>query len=298
MKCIVTGGAGFIGSHIVDLLVKEGMDVLVLDNLSTGVKKNLNAAAKFVALDIRDPAALERHCQDVDLFFHAAALPRIQPSFEQPVEHEEVNVVGTIRCLEAVKGTSIQKFVFCSSSAIYGTAKLLPTPEEAPAELLNPYALQKYTAEQYCLILGRRLEIPSVVLRYFSVYGPRSYSESNPYSAYTSAVGVFHRQHRAGTPLTVTGDGEQSRDFVHVYDVARANLMAALSDSRFETYNVGSGASVTVNRTARMFSTDITYIPERPNEARVTQADIGKIRRDIGWAPAITLETGVRLLDG
>ena len=285
MKCLVTGGAGFIGSHIADLLVSEGMDVLVVDDLSTGSEVALNPKAELATVDIRDPDSLTRHARDVDLFFHAAALPRIQPSFNQPVEHEEVNVIGTIRCLQAVIGTRIRKFVFSSTSALYGNTRRLPTPEDTAPELLNPYALQKYAAEQYCSILGRRFDIPCIALRYFNVYGPRSFNEKNPYNAYTSVVGIFNRQKQAETPLTVTGDGEQSRDFVHVYDVARANLMAALSDRRLSAYNVGSGTSTTINGVARMFSSDVAYLPERPNEARATQAVI--LRRFNGnWAGA------------
>ena len=297
MKCLVTGGAGFIGSHIVDLLVSEGMDVLVVDDLSTGSEAALNPKAELATVDIRDPDSLTRHARDVDLFFHAAALPRIQPSFNQPVEHEEVNVIGTIRCLQAVIGTRIRKFVFSSTSALYGNTRRLPTPEDAAPELLNPYALQKYAAEQYCSILGRRFDIPCIALRYFNVYGPRSFNEKNPYNAYTSVVGIFNRQKQAETPLTVTGDGEQSRDFVHVYDVARANLMAALSDRRLSAYNVGSGTSTTINGVARMFSSDVAYLPERPNEARATQANTAKIQLELGWSPQINLEEGVKLLD-
>ena len=298
MRCIVTGGAGFVGSHIVDLLVGQGMDVLAVDDLSTGFEKNVNRKAKLVSLDIRDADALTRVCTDADLLFHTAALPRIQPSFDQPVEHEEVNVIGTIRCLQAARDAGIRKLVFSSTSAIYGNTEKLPTPEETPPDLLNPYALQKLAAEQYCFILGQRFGVPTVALRYFNVYGPRSFNEKNPHNAYTSVIGIFHRQRQSGERLTVTGDGQQSRDFVHVYDVAQANLTAALSGRVCETYNVGSGVSVTINEVARMFSSDIVYTPERPNEARATHADITKIQRELGWRPRITLEEGITLLDG
>lgn len=298
MRCIVTGGAGFIGSHIVDLLVAEGMDVLVLDNLSTGAEENLNKKAELLRVDIRDGEAVARWSRGAELFFHAAALPRIQPSFDEPLEHDEVNVIGTLRCLQAVKGTRLRKFVYSSSSAIYGNPARLPTPEETPPDLLNPYALQKYTAEQYCLILGRRFDIPVLSLRYFNVYGPRSFNAKNPHNAYTSVVGIFDHQRKAGKALTVTGDGSQSRDFVHVYDVAQANLQAALSDRLLQAYNVGSGATVTINDVARMFSSPVTHIPERKGEARATWADITKIQRELGWRPRISLEEGVKLLQG
>ena len=293
MKCIVTGGAGFIGSHIVDLLIQQGMDVTVLDNLSTGRETNLNGRAILHQVDLRDLPTLERLCQGVELFFHAAALPRIQPSFNQPMEHEEANVIGTIRCLQAVMGKGLRKFVFSGSAAIYGNTTTLPTPESVPPDLLNPYALQKYAAEQYCLILGRRFGVPVVSLRYFNVYGPRSFNPRSPMNAYSSVVGVFTRKRQAGEPLTVTGDGEQSRDFVHVQDVAQANLEAALADGSLEVYNVGAGAGATVNQVARMVGGEVTHIPERPGEARHTLADIGKIRREVGWEPRVPLEQGI-----
>ena len=293
MKCIVTGGAGFIGSHIVDLLLEHEMDVTVLDNLSSGVESNLNPKATFHRLDVCDGEALAPLCRDVDLFFHTAALPRIQPSFDQPVEHEEANVIATIRCLQAVAKSHIKKFIFSSSCAIYGTAEAIPTLESAPPRPPNPYALQKYAAEQYCLILGRHLNIPVVALRYFNVYGPRSYNQKNPFNAYTSVVGIFAKQKKAGGPLTITGDGGQSRDFVHVHDVAQANLEAALSNKSLEVYNVGTGVRHTINQVAGLFSTPVTYISERQGEALHVQADISKIQREIGWRPRVSLEEGI-----
>jgi len=201
--------------------------------------------------------------------------------------------MGTIRCLQAVVGKPLRKFVFSGSASIYGNTTTLPTPESAPPDLLNPYALQKYAAERYCLILGRRFDVPVVSLRYFNVYGPRSFNPQSPLSAYSSVVGVFVRQHRAGASLTVTGDGEQSRDFIHVQDVAQANLETALSDRSLEVYNVGAGAGTTVNQVARIVGGKVTHIPERLGEARHTLADIGKIRREVGWTPQFALEQGI-----
>jgi len=297
MKCLVTGGAGFIGSHIVDKLVNEGMNVVVLDDLSTGMMENANKKATFIQADITSFDEISAYFQDVDYVFHTAALPRIQPSFEQPIEHENVNVIGTINCLEASKSARIKKFVFSSSSSCYGNPDILPTPETAPINCLSPYALQKYTAEQYCMILGERFDIPVLALRYFNVYGPRSFNPKNPYNAYTSVIGIFNNQKKNGQKLTITGDGEQSRDFVHVYDVAQANIDAALSDFVFKIYNVGYGKDYTINEVARMFSSDVTYIPERKGEARITLANIEKISRELGWQPKISLEEGVNLLD-
>ena len=294
MKCLVTGGSGFIGSHLVDLLIEKGMDVVIVDNLSTGLSRNLNRKANFIHGDIRDAQLIKKQCLDVDFVFHLAALPRIQPSFDEPIEHEEVNVMGTIRCLQSVIGTSVRKFVFSSSSAIYGNTTAIPTPENTPPDLLNPYALQKYAAEQHCLLLGQRFEVPVVALRYFNVYGPRSFNEKNPFNAYSSVFGIFHDQQKRGVSLTVTGDGEQRRDFVHVTDVARANLAAALSDHKLDIYNVGVGNDYSINQIARLFSSDITYTAERKGEARITKADVCKIACELKWNAHVSVEDGVR----
>jgi UDP-glucose 4-epimerase len=296
MKCVVTGGLGFIGSHVVDLLVQQGMEVAVVDNLATGQETNLNPLATLHRIDLGDLNTLKQVSYGAEFFFHMAALPRIQPSFDHPKEHEEVNVIGTIRCLQAVMGKSIQKFVFSGSSAIYGNATSLPTPESAPPDLLNPYALQKFAAEQYCLILGRRFGIPVVSLRYFNVYGPRSFNPKNPQSAYSSVVGIFTHNRRAGNPLTITGDGQQTRDFVHVQDVAKANLAVAYSDRSLETYNVGSGIGTTVNQLAQIIGGEVIHAPERSGEARHTVADITKIEQEVGWSPEISLEKGITRL--
>jgi UDP-glucose 4-epimerase len=291
-KAIVTGGAGFIGSHIADLLIETGMDVVVLDDLSTGDRRNVNSRARFVEGSVCDPAQVRAVCEGVEYFFHSAALPRIQPSFDDPVFHEEVNVIGTIRCLEALKGNPrLKKIVVSSSSACYGSPGQLPTSETAPIRCLSPYALQKYAAEQYALILGQRFRMPVLSLRYFNVYGPRSFNPKNPFNAYSSVIGIFQSQKLAGTPLTITGDGEQSRDFVHVRDVAKANLLAALSEASGEIYNVGRGSCITIRALASLFNHPTVHIPERAGEARVTWADITKIRSHLGWYPTIDLRT-------
>lgn len=233
-----------------------------------------------------------------DYVFHTAALPRIQPSFDDPMGHEMVNVMGTLHCLEAAKKTLLKKFVFSSSSACYGTPERYPTPEDEPIRCLSPYALQKYTAEQYCLLLGQRFGIPVVALRYFNVYGPGSFNPKNPYNAYSPVIGIFHHRNKKGLPLLVTGDGEQSRDFVHVHDVARANIAAALSGRGDRVYNVGTGTAHTIKDVARMFGGDIQHIEERKGEARRTQADIRRIVAEVNWKPVISLQEGLSLLEG
>ncbi len=296
-RCLVTGGAGFIGSHIVERLLREGYDVTVLDNLSTGERVNVPVSCRFVEGDIMHPEHIEDACLDAEYIFHAAALPRIQPSFDDPVLHEEVNVLGTVHVLLAARKHNIKKFVFSSSGACYGTPTELPTSEKATISCLSPYALQKYAAEQYCLLLGQRWDIPVVALRYFNVYGPRSFNPKNPFNAYSSVVGVFHHQHQTGQTLTITGDGEQSRDFVHVHDVAEGNLRAAFSAARDTICNIGCGKNYTVNEIAGMFSGKSTHIPERAGEARVTLADIRHTQKTLGWTPKISLEEGIKMLE-
>lgn len=295
MRCLVTGGAGFIGSHIVDRLVSDGAEVIVIDNLSTGVRENINPKSKFHLLDIFKYDQIESLFTGIDFVFHTAALPRIQPSFNDPVLHENVNVIGTINCFKAALKHGVKKFIYSSSSACYGNPKQLPTDENAQISCLSPYALQKYAAEQYCLILGQRFDMPVVALRYFNVYGSRSFNSKNPFNAYTSVIGIFQHQSSRGQALTITGNGGQSRDFVHVYDVLSANLKAALSDVKNEIFNIGTGKAYTINRIAKFFSKECIYIPERKGETIITLADIKKAADILDWKPMITLEQGIEM---
>lgn len=296
-KCIVTGGAGFIGSHVVDCLIQAGYQVTVIDDLSSGRRENLNPNAVLHEIDIRNLDALRPAFQGADWVFHAAAWPRIQPSFDDPKIHEDINVVGTLNCLIAAKEAGVQRFLFFGSSAVYGTPDEVPTTETAAIRCYNPYALQKYTAEQYCLILGKQWDMPVVSLRIFNVYGPRSYNPGQPNSAYSPVIGVFHDQRRNGRPLTITGTGEQSRDFVHVSDVAEAFLQAARSSATGDVFNIGSGTSCSINEIAARMSCNRVYIPARPNEALLTKASIATIKEQIGWQPTISLDDGLKLLD-
>ncbi len=295
--CLVTGGAGFIGSHLVDALINAGHTVSVYDNLATGKRENVHSSATLHPGDIRDRAALQRAMAGCEWVFHAAALPRIQPSFDEPQDHEDVNVGGTINCLLAARDAGVKRLVYFGSSAVYGTPDEIPTTERAAIRCYNPYALQKFTAEQYCLILGERWGVPAVSLRLFNVFGPRSYNPDSPTSAYSPVIGIFQHLRRQGKPLTITGTGEQSRDFIHVHDVAAAFITAAESSVSGEVFNVGSGESHSINEIAEMMSDQHTYIPERPNEAAVTWADISRIREQLGWRPAISLEQGLQRLD-
>src|SRR3989338_4912489 len=255
MKCIVTGGAGFIGSHIVDALIKEGFDVKIIDNLSTGNRKNINKNAEFVQVDIRQLKKIMPHFKGIDYVFHAAALPRIIPSFEDPALFHNVNVIGTINCLIAAKKNKIRKFVYSASSSCYGNNFSIPTTEEDKIDPLNPYALQKYEGELYCKLFAEQFGLQVVSLRYFNAYGPRSYNEKDKFNAYSSVVEIFLNQRKKGMPLTITGDGSQRRDFVHVYDVAMANLAAIRAKTKkFDFFNIASGKNYSVNEIARLIS--------------------------------------------
>lgn len=292
MKAIVTGGCGFIGSHVVDLLIAKGLDVTVVDNLSTGRRENGNPNAHYVLQDVAAISQDLLHQQDY--VFHLAALPRIQPSFDAPQEHEIANVMTTIELLTKLKGSPrLKKLVVSSSSAIYGNPTALPTPETCPIAPLSPYALQKYATEQYALLLGLRYGIPVIALRYFNAYGPRSFNPANPQNAYSSVIGIFAQQAKGTGMLTITGDGSQTRDFVHVRDIARANLLAAYSAIKNEAYNVGTGHSYSILEIAQSFEANITFIPPRKGEALTTWADISSIRRDLQWSPKITMKEGL-----
>ena len=296
MKCIVTGGAGFIGSHIVDALIKEGFDVKIIDNLSTGNRKNINKNAEFVQVDIRQLKKIMPHFKGIDYVFHAAALPRIIPSFEDPVLFHNVNVIGTLNCLIASNKSKVKKFVYSASSSCYGNNFSIPTTEEDRIDPLNPYALQKYEGELYCKLFAEQFELPSVSLRYFNVYGPRSLNEKDRFNAYSSVVEIFLNQKKKNKPLTITGNGNQRRDFVHVYDVAKVNIAAIKAKTgKFDFFNIASGKNHSVNEIAGLISKNTVYIPPRQGEAKLTLADISKAKRLLKWKPLISLKEGVRI---
>ena len=292
-KALVTGGLGFIGSNVVDLLIKKGWDVTVVDNLVTGDRANTNDKATYLIRDVASLTAAE--VADYEYVFHLAALARIQPSFDEPVEHEEGNVVVTIKLLEALKGSpKLKKLVYSASSSCYGTPINYPTPENEQILPLSPYALQKYAAEQYCLILGERFNIPVNTLRYFNAYGPRSFNPNNKHNAYTSVIGIFANQKNNNQPLTITGEGLQQRDFVHVYDIANANYLAAISAIKGEFFNVGYGKCYSILEIAKMFNHPYEFIPERKGEALITFANIDKAKRLLNWQPQIGIEEGIK----
>ncbi|MEK7482434.1 MAG: SDR family oxidoreductase [Patescibacteria group bacterium] len=293
-KVLVTGGAGFIGSNLVDALINEGHQARIIDNLSTGKKENLNPKADFFEADLRDYAKIRPVFEGVDFVFHEAALPRIQYCIEQPKESNDVNVGGALNALLASKEAGVKKFIYAASSSAYGNQPSLPLKETMACSPLNPYALQKYVGELYCKIFWEIYKLPTVCLRYFNVYGPRASQEG----AYALVIGAFLSQKKESKSLTITGDGEQSRDFTWVFDIVRANLLAMNSDKvgRGEAINIGGGKNHTINSLAQMVGGETTHIPPRPGEIRDTLADISLAKELLGWEPQVSLAEGIGIL--
>ena len=292
MKSIVTGGSGFIGSHTVDLLLAEGHDVVVIDNHSTGRPENLAHVAGRITLkegDIAKPGPWAAAFDGADWVIHLAALADIVPSIQNPDTYFRANVDGTFNVLQASRAAGIKRFVYAASSSCYGIPDVYPTPETADMRPQYPYALTKRLGEELVLHWAQLYDFPALSLRFFNVYGPRSRTSGT----YGAVFGVFLAQKLAGKPFTVVGDGNQTRDFTFVTDVARAIYSAAASDMRGEIYNVGSGATVSVNRLIELLGGDTVFIPKRPGEPDSTFADIANIKRALGWSPLVPIEDGV-----
>lgn len=299
MRALVTGGCGFIGSHLVERLASDGHEVVVLDNLATGRRENLALAPRearvtVAQLDVADHEAILPRFEDIDVVFHLAGLADIVPSIARPLEYHRVNVDGTVSVLEAARATGVPRIVYAASSSCYGIPDLYPTPESAPIRPQYPYAWTKWVGEQAVLHWGAVYGISVVSLRLFNVYGPRSRTSG----AYGAVFGVFLAQRANRAPLTIVGDGTQTRDFVFVSDVAEAFILAAASEVRQEVFNVGSGAPRSVKRLAELIGGPVTHLPTRPGEPDVTHADIAKIRQRLGWAPKVTFEEGVAVMLG
>ncbi len=298
MNTVVTGGAGFIGSHLVDRLLADGHRVTVLDNFSTGRPQNLDhhrgeERLRLVECDIADTEHVAREItSDVDWVFHLAALADIVPSMERPLEYHRANVDGTVSVLEACRAAEVKRFVYTASSSCYGIPDEFPTREDAEIRPQYPYALTKYLGEECAHHWGQVYGLPVVSLRLFNVYGPRSRTSGT----YGAVFGVFLKQKLAEAPFTVVGDGTQTRDFTYVTDVANAFVAAAESDVCGERFNVGSGDHYSVNRLVELLGGKKTHIPKRPGEPDCTFADTTKIRSQLDWSPQVNLEAGVAKL--
>jgi UDP-glucose 4-epimerase len=291
---IVTGGAGFIGSHLVERLLRDGHTVRVLDNFSTGRHQNLahlsqQSNLKVHPVDVTDYVNIRPLFDGVDWVFHLAALADIVPSMQKPLDYHRANVDGTVSVLEAARQAGVQRIIYTASSSCYGLPDEFPTPETAKIRPQYPYALTKYLGEQIALHWAQVYNLPVVSLRLFNVYGPRSRTSGT----YGAVFGVFLAQKLAGQPFTVVGDGRQTRDFTFVTDVVNAFVCAARSDVSGEIFNVGSGNTYTVNHLVELLSGEVTYIPKRPGEPDCTFADTAKIQSVLNWKPSVTLEQGV-----
>lgn len=281
---VITGGAGFIGSHMAQLLLAEGHGVRVIDNLSTGKRSNLPDGVDFMVADINTLDVEDSVFKGVDYFFHFAGIPSIRPSLVDPKPYMQTNVQGTVRMLEAARHANVKKFVYAASSACYGEADVHPTPETAEVKLQHPYGLSKHMGEMATMHWGECFNLPVVSMRMFDVYGR---------NADSTVLKIFLDLKRAGKPITVTGDGEQTRDFVHVTDVCRAYLMAAESVVKGEIFNVATGKPETINRLVDLLGSEKVFIPKRGNEPMQHCGDITKIKNTLGWEPTVTFEDGI-----
>lgn len=299
MKTLVTGGAGFIGSHLCELLLSRGHEVVAVDSLACGRLSNFGSFEKhpdfrFVKADIRDRESLRPAFRDVEWVFHLAGLADIVPSIEQPADYYSTNVTGTFNVLECAREHDAKRLVYAASSSSYGIPEAYPTPETSPIRPQYPYALTKYLGEELVLHWAQTYKLPALSLRLFNVYGPRSRTTG----AYGAVFGVFLAQKLNGKPFTVVGDGTQTRDFTFVTDVAEAFLCAAESGLSGEAMNVGSNNHYSVNRLVELLGGKVVYIPKRPGEPDCTFADVSKIRRLLNWQTKVSFEEGVhRMLE-
>ena len=287
MRAIVTGGAGFIGSHLVDALVERGDKVFVIDNFSTGKMENINPRAQLINFDIR---LLEKNVfrdwGNIDFIFHLAALPRVQYSIDHPEETNDVNIGGTLNVIAMAAALSAKRLIYSSSSSIYGDQPVMPLKEDMPVNPMSPYALQKFAAERYCQMLFKN----AVCLRYFNVYGPRQ----NDKGSYPSAIAIFLKNKKTGAASIIFG-GNQTRDFTWIGDVVKANILAAESEKagNGEVINIGGGKNYTINQLAKIIGGLYHYEPARKGEPRHTLADISKAYELLGWEPRMNLEEGI-----
>lgn len=294
-KIIVTGGAGFIGSTLIDLLIENGAkNVHIIDNFSTGRKEFVNPQAILHETDIRDYDAMFPIFQNAKFVFHFAAQPRIQPSIQDPKTAHDINATGTLNVLLAASKNHVGRFIYSASSSAYGNQAEMPLHEEMRPQPLNPYAVQKYIGEMYSTMFSNLYGMETVALRYFNVYGPRQ-PEEGPYA---TVIGIFLNQRKHNKPMTIVPDGHQKRDYTHVRDIARANVLAATSEhaGKGEIINIGTHANYSVLDVAEHIGGPTVFIEPRFGEARETLADITKAKKLLGWEPQVKFEEGIQEL--
>jgi nucleoside-diphosphate-sugar epimerase len=296
---LVTGGAGFIGSHIVNALVERGKSVRVVDNLSTGKIDRLDcvrSAIDFIDADLADPQVCDRVVDGVDYVLHQAAIPSVQRSIRDPIASNRANVTATLNLLESCRTRGVHRLVYAASSSAYGDTKILPKQEDMAANPMSPYALQKLVGERYAKLYFDLYKFETVSLRYFNVFGP----SQDPYSEYSAVIPKFITKLLAGEKLTIFGDGEQSRDFTYVENVVEANLLALTADGAAGTMmNLGCGARISLNQLIRQLemivgvSAEVEYLPARAGDVRDSLADIGLAERLLGYRPTVSVEDGL-----
>ena len=292
MRVLVTGGAGFIGSHLTEALLGRGYRVRVLDNFSSGRREWVPAEAELIEGDIRDLQVCVTACKNCEGAFHMAAMSRSAASLDAIEICTSANILGTQNVLLAARAHQVRKVVYSGSSTYYGSGQV-PHVEGARPDFLNLYGLSKATGEEYCLLFDRLYGVPAIVLRYFNVYGPRQPEQG----AYALVLGIFLRRRLEGLPLAIHGTGLQRRDFVHVRDVVAANIRAYESEVHSEVVNIGSGASISIRELADMISPAQEFAPARKGDAANTLADITRARRLLHWEPAVRFEDGLRELE-
>ena len=290
MKYLVTGGAGFIGSHIVDALLQDGHIVHVIDNFSTGKRENCNKNAHYHEYDLTDTKNTKKFVEimnNVDTIFHAAALAHVQPSIEDPLRYELNNTIGTVNILKSAVAGSVKRFIYSASSSVYGNSTMLPLKESDEPNPISPYAAQKYYGEIYCKMFSEIYNIETVSLRYFNVYGERQNLEG----AYANVIGVFIQQCINNEPMTINGDGKQKRDFIYVGDVVKANILASQSKKigKGETINIGSGISKSVNEIAALIGGNKIFV-DPVKEPRESLADRSKAKKLLNWQPKVNIK--------
>ena len=295
MKSLVTGGAGFIGSHLVDALLENGDDVCVLDNFSTGRPENLahvQSDLELMQCDLAISGSWKKKFDGVSRVFHLAALADIVPSIENPEAYYSANVNGTFNVMEACKEYGVSKMVYSASSSCYGIPQTFPTSENAEIDPQHPYALTKYLGEQIVMHWSKVFKIPAISTRFFNVYGPRSRTSGT----YGAVFGVFLAQKLSNKPFTVVGDGNQTRDFTYVTDVVSALVSASLSPLNREVLNIGSDNTYSINSLVDLLGGEVVYVPKRPGEPDCTWADITKAKSLLNWKPSVSLRKGVASL--
>jgi|TARA_X000001382_G_C3171865_1_gene179810 UDP-glucose 4-epimerase len=297
MKALVTGGSGFIGSHLVDKLIDQGYEVLVIDNESADSERFYrNEKAQYAKQDISNYQLTNTFYAGVDYVFHLAAESKIGPAIENPIAAAQKNVVGTCTVLQCAREWGVKKVIYSSTSSGYGNNPH-PNVESQPDDCLNPYSVTKVAGEKLCKMYTDLYDLKTITFRYFNVYGDRAPQRGQ----YAPVIGIFNRQRTAGEPLTIVGDGEQRRDFIHVSDVVRANILAATMDvddkSYGKVYNVGTGKNYSVNQIADWISDNQTNIPPRKGEVRESLAYIQRIKNTFGWKPRVDLEQWVKAHD-